>query len=146
MHGVDSFRLGRQVFIVAWVIAKVDSMFGTERRLRLPIQTAVFFGGLGLLWRGLDKEEPVLTALGFLLPSLSAIFGLTELVFCGLASPVLKAWVVQSILKQLHSTASLRGSLIAARLDHAVGEWLSRNCPSLNFAWVRDALESSDLG
>jgi len=145
MNSSDRLNLGKLVLISAWIVTKVDSMLKWERKWRVGLQSAVFFGGFGIIRIGMDSCDSVIVT-GMVLSSLSVAFAVAEILFYVFVRRYLRGRTVRSLRKALRNRQNLRYALIAARMDHALDTWLNRNCPRLNYHWVRGELEKMDLG
>jgi len=141
MGGADKLHVGNLIFIKAWIVAKLDWVFKQWRGWRIGIQITVFFGGVSVVGVGLACNNLTIRDTGVAMCCLAMLFGLIELLFYIFAMPCLKRCVISSIQRSVNVNQNLKGSMIASRMDGALDIWLSRNCPRVNYQWVRDELQ-----
>jgi cell pole-organizing protein PopZ len=88
----------------------------------------------------------LLIAVGKALTFSSGGLGAAEVLYYVSVRRYLRTRTIGSLGEALRNYPNSKRSLIAARMDHTLEEWLSWNCPRLNYRWVRDELERMDLG
>ena len=89
---------------------------------------------------GMDSSICAAVVCGIVLMALAIGLAVVELTYYLLARRLLKGHVVRWFRKVLKSRKNTREALIAARMDGGVEAWVGRNCPGLNYEWVRDEL------
>lgn len=141
---MDGLKPGKLTVGGAHIVCTLDSAFKWRFWTRVSIQSTLFFGGLGVVRLGMDLSR-LLVVVGVVLSSIAAGLALMEILFHVFVRRLLKGGVVRWFRRALDNNQNLRRTFIAARMDQALGAWLSRKCPRLNCDWVRDELERLEL-